>query len=258
MARKRSSLGFVFWLGLVLLVLVVFVFSRSTIGRVLESTDFFAAVRPRDSMPVVVMRPPTETSQNSATSQTSADIDSETQPKSQQDQSTLKQPPTANESADVLDTKNEPSLSVAKFSPSKTARLFFVSVSQKGEIKLQGVEREIISDAPPLSSILKELLSGPTTDEQQRDIISLIPNEVQLHQASVRDGVAVVDVSQTFRFNSLGREGLLVRLKQLVYSATELPNVNSVQVLIDGNHVDYLGPEGLYIGRPLTRESFEP
>ena len=139
----------------------------------------------------------------------------------------------------------------------RTARVFFVMVDKNGEIQLRGVQRTVSADVAPLTSMLRELLAGPTAAEQRRDLISLLPDAVELHRVSVQDGTAVIDLGQAFRFSSHGREGLLARLKQLVYSATEFPTVDAVQVLIDGNNVDYLGPEGIYIGEPLTRESFD-
>jgi spore germination protein GerM len=40
-----------------------------------------------------------------------------------------------------------------------------------------------------------------------------------------------------------------------VWTATEFPNVVTVQVLIEGRRVDYLGSEGIWIGGPLGRDS---
>jgi spore germination protein GerM len=39
-----------------------------------------------------------------------------------------------------------------------------------------------------------------------------------------------------------------------VYTCTEFTNVTSVLFLIEGKNADYLGPEGIFIGKPLTRE----
>lgn len=250
MARKRSSLGFVFWLGLMLLVLLVFVFSRPTIGRVLDSTDFFAAVRPSDSSPVVVVRPSAET----PLTRTGHDTTTE-EPKRQENTKTQSELSKATTSDHTLTSQSEPS--TPDPAADHTTRVFFVSLTDNGEIELRGVERKIGTDETPLASIVRALLAGPTASEERRNIISLIPKEVKLHQTAVQDSTAIIDLDQAFRFNSLGREGLLARLRQLVYSATEIPTIDAVQILIDGDNVDYLGPEGLYIGKPLTRESFD-
>ena len=240
MARKRSWVGFVFWLGLVTAVLVVFVFSRPTIERVLESTDFFAAVRPGNGSSVVVQRPSGQPS-NRYVNRSRTPDPAETIDPAQQ--------PAAPRPARV--EQPEPPV------PQRTARVFFVMVDEAGEIRLHGVQRTVSADAAPLTATLRELLAGPTDAEQRLDLISLLPEDVELHRVSVQDGTAIIDLGQGFRFSSLGQEALLGRLKQLVYSATDLPTVDAVQVLIDGTNVDYLGPEGIYIGEPLTRDSLE-
>ena len=130
-------------------------------------------------------------------------------------------------------------------------------VDEAGEIRLHGVQRTVSADAAPLTETLRELLAGPTAAEQRLDLISLLPEDMELRRVSVQDGTAIVDLGQGFRFSSLGQEALLGRLKQLVYSVTDLPTVDAVQVLIDGTNVDYLGAEGIYIGEPLTRDSLE-
>ena len=233
-------MGFVFWLGLVTAVLVVFVFSRPTIERVLESTDFFAAVKPGNGSSVVVLRPSGQPPARYANQRQASERAEAAGPAIEPD---APQP--------VREEKRQPSV------PQRTARVFFVMVDENGEIRLQGVQRTVSADAAPLTSMLRELLAGPTDAEQRLDLISLLPEKVELHRVSVQDGTAIIDLGQGFRFSSLGQEGLLARLKQLVYSATDLPTVDAVQVLIDGTSVDYLGPEGIYIREPLTRDSFE-
>ena len=247
MARKRSSVGFVFWLGLVTAVLVVFVFSRPTIERVLDSTDFFSAVRPSSDAPVVVLRPSGQPPNRYVNQQATAEGAEATGPQIEPEPEA--QPQEAPQA--------EPEAPTPPPVQDRTARVFFVMVDKNGEIQLRGVQRNVSADVAPLTSMLRELLAGPTAAEQRRDLISLLPDAVELHRVSVQDGTAVIDLGQAFRFSSHGREGLLARLKQLVYSATEFPTVDAVQVLIDGNNVDYLGPEGIYIGEPLTRESFD-
>ena len=37
---------------------------------------------------------------------------------------------------------------------------------------------------------------------------------------------------------------------------TEFNNVNAVQILIEGALNEYMGPEGSFIGEPLSRDDF--
>jgi len=57
-------------------------------------------------------------------------------------------------------------------------------------------------------------------------------------------------------YNHYGIEGYAGQLKQVVYTATAFPTVQDVQILIEGSKRDYLGGEGVFIGKPLSRNSF--
>ncbi|MFW5684760.1 MAG: GerMN domain-containing protein, partial [Spirochaetota bacterium] len=62
--------------------------------------------------------------------------------------------------------------------------------------------------------------------------------------------------NQAFRFNPLGAEGTVAQLLQIIYSSTEFSTVERVQFLVEGEQVDYLGGDGIYVGRPLGRDAF--
>ena len=63
-------------------------------------------------------------------------------------------------------------------------------------------------------------------------------------------------VDEQFEFNTVGMDGYQAQLMQIVYTATEFGTVNSVQFLIEGQKKEYLGSEGIWIGSPLSRSSF--
>ena len=87
-------------------------------------------------------------------------------------------------------------------------------------------------------------------------LISLIPEQTELRSISLKNGTAYLNFSESFRFNSFGVEGYNAQLKQVVYTATEFSNIDSVQILIEGSKMDYMGPEGVFIGKPLSRADF--
>jgi spore germination protein GerM len=132
--------------------------------------------------------------------------------------------------------------------------LYFIRLSEEGEITLVKTPREIRSSDAPLTDTLRSLAAGPTEKESGAGCTSLIPAGSRLLSVTVRDGVAFVNFDENFRFNSFGREGYDGQIKQLVYTATEFPTIQAVQVLINGNKIDYLGSEGIYIGKPVGRK----
>ena len=141
--------------------------------------------------------------------------------------------------------------------PDRHHRLFFAAVDASGGISLTGVTRAASASAAPLREALATLLAGPEPAESNRGLITLIPPAVTLNKVYIRERVAYVDVSESFRFNRLGREGLDIQLQQVVYSATQFPSVEQVQILIDGQRIDYLASEGTFVGTPIGREAFQ-
>lgn len=112
-----------------------------------------------------------------------------------------------------------------------------------------------ISDSP-LTDALSALLSGPSEGEIRSGLVSLIPRGTKLKSVTVRGSTALVDLGDGFMYNRYGPEGYGAQLKQIVYTATSFPSVQDVQILIDGQRKDYLGGEGVFIGKPLSRNSF--
>jgi hypothetical protein len=139
---------------------------------------------------------------------------------------------------------------------SRTTSLFFVRVDDDGVIVRQEVKRQIaVSDSPLLDS-MSALLNGPNEEELRKKLISLVPQGTKLLSAQVRGSTAYLNFNEAFMYNHYGIEGYAGQLKQVVYTATAYPNVQDVQILIEGEKKDYLGGEGVYIGKPLSRNSF--
>jgi hypothetical protein len=132
--------------------------------------------------------------------------------------------------------------------------LYFTQVDREGAILRVKVPRKLsVSDSPMVDS-LTALIGGPNADEQRRGLISLIPNETRVLNATVRGNTAYISLSEDFQLNTHGVEGYAASLRQIVWTVTEFPNVEDAQILIEGRRVDYLG-EGIWIGSPLDRET---
>ena len=259
MAHKRNTLGCLFYIALVLLALVIFLFNRTRVQEVIEKTGFTKLFERRKPAPVeVVVTPPAHTGNGAHTGNRAQERESQpgpTAPKAAPQQEVVI-------SVDQAPRQPKPPAPGSAAQPVKPApktrqaRLFFIAVGPGGSIQLKGVIRPVEYVDAPLTSTLQVLLKGPTPTEVNQGLISLISPETRLHRVYVKQDTAYLDFSEAFRFNSLGKEGLQAQLKQVVYSATEFPTVKQVQILIDGKTADYLGPEGLYIGKPLARSSF--
>jgi germination protein M len=138
----------------------------------------------------------------------------------------------------------------------RKARLYFAAVDPAGRIVLKSVIRPIPASDSPLKDTMESLLKGPTAQELNLGLVSMIPTDAHLRSVVVRDDTAVIDFSEGFRFNSQGLDAMEAQLRQVVYAATEFPSVRKVQIRIEGQTVRYLGTEGMRLDEPLTRDSF--
>ncbi len=260
--RKKASFGILFWLAFLLLVLVVFLYNRSTIESVMESTGLVDVLRDRfgdEEEPEVVQTLPEE----DGTAGDDGEPDSPrivnlppeeevTEPAEEGDNSTDSSEPPSQPAEET----EEPKESAEPSPRSRESNIFFIRVTDQGTIYPEGVVRTVTYTNNPMTETLNSLLEGPTRAELNLGLLNLIPDETRLLSAAVRDRVAYLNFSEEFRFNPMGFEGLMAQLQQIVYSTTEFSTVEEVQILIEGELVDYLGVEGVYIGAPLSRDSF--
>ena len=242
--KKKSSLGCLFWVALVLLFIVIFLFNKKNIENILNKTNFLNAITKKESV-----KPPDVTIKKAEKTKP------ETQKQSSgKEQVTITVAPSEEEKN--TENKTPANLKKEKYSLRK-ARIFFALVEKNGKIALKGEIKNIRYKDSPLKQTIKTLLQGPDSAELNRGFITLIPKSTKLLNIYVKDDTAYLDFTENFRFNSLGIQGLKTQLKQIVYTTTEFSNITKVQILINGKKVEYLGPEGVYIGKPLTRETFE-
>ena len=104
-----------------------------------------------------------------------------------------------------------------------------------------------------MTDTLEALIAGPNSEERSRGLMSLIPQGTRILSATVRGNTAYISFSEDFQYNNYGVDGYAGQLREVVYTATEFPNVNNVQILIEGRQINFLG-EGIWIGSPLNRD----
>lgn len=150
------------------------------------------------------------------------------------------------------DTKTE----TTEAEKSMKSRLFYVKVSDEGQISLKSVIRTIKYVSTPLTETMKSLITGPERSDLNKGLLNLIPKDTILLSIKISQGVAYIDFNESFRYNSLGVEGYTAQLMQIVYTATEFQSVDKVQIMISGEKFDYLGAEGVFIGEPIDRDYF--
>ena len=86
----------------------------------------------------------------------------------------------------------------------------------------------------PYKEIVELLIQGPKSDKLEK----LIPNNVKINNAIINNNCVTLDLSNEF-LNYNNDEGIKNKIiNSIVNSLTELTEVNSIKILIDGNEND--------------------
>lgn len=296
MAKKKQSIkfGFLFWIAFICIVLLLFFINKDNIRHVLETVHIHATSKNNIENPQAQIQKeierinektdigetvntaekktkdtpemsdiPEEKAEGKNTEHAQREKSAPQESDGQNTDNTQTAREQKNNKTEPTNKKNANNEAVAEkqttqTSEAKTSRatIYFVRIDADGHISRVACERRLNVSDSPMSDALKSLFAGTSKAENEKSYRSLIPPETKLLAASVRDGVAYINVSENFEFNKYGIEGYLAELAQVVYTATEFSTVKSVQFLIEGRKKDYLGSDGVWIGSPLSRDSF--
>jgi spore germination protein GerM len=271
--KKRASVGILFWIAFVLFVAVVFLYNKQNIENVLETTGLVEVLSdrvglsdddepevtqedgdggppvPEDEPELEPVEPPVEETPPEPEPEPEPEPAEEPTPEPRDEPEVAAEPEA---SPREPEDRDEPEVQPRR----RTSRIYYIRVTEDGTIYPHQVERMVSYVDSPMTQTLNVLLKGPTTEELNLGLLNLIPENTQLISAAVEDGVAYLNFNESFRFNPMGVEGFVAQLQQIIYSTTEFPTVDRVQILIDGKRVDYLGGDGIYVGDPIGRNTF--
>ena len=248
--KARMAFAFVLWLLAMVLLVALFVMKKDQLKQNLEEAQvkerLFGKNEPLPIKTESEAAPIFSNTKQAQLNQSEAQLDlSEAQPLSQEA---------------ITDEKNtEQALteeSEATKVPLVDMAVYFATIDENGNVEITSVTRQIEKSDSPMMSALNAVISGVTAEEAERGLQSLIPEGSELLGATVADGVATLNFNDAFEYNNFGFQGSFYQLMQIVYTATEFPTVDKVQILINGEKQEYLGSEGVFIGSPLDRKSF--
>jgi len=132
--------------------------------------------------------------------------------------------------------------------------IFLVEYDENaGTITLVFKERDIDRDSFTLEKAILTLLEGATDIENNDNIISIIPKNVELLDIFREDNTVYLNFSSDFEYNAIGNEGMLVQLYQFVYTATQFDGIDNVVFLIEGKYNEFIGAEGSIVNSPFQR-----
>jgi len=130
-----------------------------------------------------------------------------------------------------------------------------IYLANRGDKEISLVEKTVL--LPKTQSMLRDtlqLLIGYNDDK----LINLVPIKTKIRKITIRDGIALIDLSDDFAYNSNGVLGYEVQVYQIVYTATQFRNVKAVAFYINGKLADYLGGDGYPVHNPVYPFSYMP
>jgi germination protein M len=118
----------------------------------------------------------------------------------------------------------------ANSSEKTTLKLYFAN-SDATALKAEERQVETQNSLSMEKTIITELLKGPVSKE----LVAVIPSETKLLNLETNNGVCFVNFSSEFvtKFTGGTNTGMLI-VYSIVNSLTELDDVDSVQILIEG------------------------
>lgn len=121
--------------------------------------------------------------------------------------------------------------------------------------QLVRVSRVRESKGNDLEFSIRSLLEGPIESELAAGLGTAIPEDVELLRVTTSEGVATIDISSEFEAGA-EEEVLILRIAQVVYTATELGSVRSVSFMIDGEPIEVLAGDGVARTGPVGRSDY--
>lgn len=132
--------------------------------------------------------------------------------------------------------------------PSREAQLYFLD----SEERVAPLLREVDERSP--TTVLTTLLDTEAA-EIQSGFSSAIPPDTNLLEASLEDGVLTVDLSEEFL--SIEGERSIAAVAQIVYTATDLPEVDAVQFQVEGDPFVVSDETGAQQDGPVSRSDYD-
>ncbi|MGH2558122.1 MAG: Gmad2 immunoglobulin-like domain-containing protein [Thermomicrobiales bacterium] len=142
-----------------------------------------------------------------------------------------------------------------------TLSAYFLRETERGDPTIGTAHREIAipADKAVAAAALRELLAGPTEDEEDAGLSTAIPAETELIDLALESEtkIVTVDLSRPFIQFEDEPEGdiLRARVAQVVYTLTQFPTIETVAFAIDGQPVDRIGDVAL--DEPVGRVDFD-
>lgn len=147
-------------------------------------------------------------------------------------------------------------LTRADASPEATSTVGRILVFFVLDGRLSAVTRTAAAGDTPVEAAMRAVLSGPNGRERSRGLTTNLPPATRLLDVHVTAGIAVADLSGEFQAPA-EPDAITVRIAQIVWTLTQLPDVETVRFVVDGNEISVATDEGQSVDRPVGRADYD-
>lgn len=137
--------------------------------------------------------------------------------------------------------------------PATQETTFRVYLLHGGQVA--AVRRTVEPTEAVARAALEQLIAGPTSAEQDRELGSDVPQATEVNGIAIADGVATVDLSHAFVAGA--EASISTRVAQVVYTLTQFPTVERVRFEQDGQELPITDGVGQPLERPAARADYE-
>ena len=111
---------------------------------------------------------------------------------------------------------------------------------------------------PASVTLLKDTVNALIADREDTEMVNAIPFNTKLRNLWIKDGIAHIDFSDEFAYNSFGTAGYKIQIYQIVYTAVQFDGITAVSFYVEGKPVKYLGGDGFIVNNPVYPFSIIP
>lgn len=138
--------------------------------------------------------------------------------------------------------------------PNDEVRVYF-SKLVGSDVQVEPVARKLGKGEDALSLALAELIKGPSEKETDKGFYSEIPEGTRVIEVKQEPDAVRINMNKHFAYGG-GSNSIVIRLKELVYTALDAEPIRPVYLDIDGEQIDVMGGEGLEVMQPLSKDNF--
>lgn len=127
--------------------------------------------------------------------------------------------------------------------------IYFVYLNKKNAQVVKPLKHKVFKDEL-FANTVKALLSGPSEDEISQGYSTEIPPETKLIEVKKLEDKIILNLSEDFEYGG-GTGSMSIRFEQLTKTISDIAK-KPVYLHIEGEEVEALGGEGIYISQPIN------